>query len=163
MRRIALAAAVVATLVACARRPDPELARAVRDYDDALVRAFATSDAAGLARVAGKKEADRVRILVDLKRSAKLALESTIEDFEVTRVETRGDTATVETRERWRYHDRGLAPGAPSGPELVSQMTMRYALIREGGRWKVESAATLSNAYLTPAAAGGAAHAAPKP
>lgn len=134
-------------LAACGR-PSAELARAVRDYDDALTRAYSTSDASGMAAVAGPKEAQRVQVLVDLKSSAKLALESRLESFEVTRAEAKGDAATVETRERWRYHDRRLQPGAPPGPELVSQMTMRYALVREAGRWKVESVATVSNEYL---------------
>ena len=33
-------------------------------------------------------------------------------------------------------------------PEFVADMKMRYELVREGGRWKVESVATLSNEYL---------------
>jgi len=149
MRRIA-AALSFAALAACAGRPDPELARAVREYDDALVRAYSTSDACAMDAFAAGKEAGRVRVLVDLKTSAGLALESRLESFEVTRTEAKGDAATVETREQWRYHDRSLRPGKAPGPEFASRMVLRYALVREGGRWKVESVSTLSNEYLTP-------------
>jgi hypothetical protein len=69
-------------------------------------------------------------------------LESQLESFEVTRAKATRDTATVETRERWRYHDRRLQPGAPPGPEIASLMTMRYSLVRESGRWKVAQVAT---------------------
>jgi len=151
MRRLALLALLA--LSSCPK-PDAELARAVREYDDALVTAYASSDPSGMSRVATRKEADRVRVLIDLKIGAKLVLESTIEEFAVTSATVSGDTGTVETRERWRYHDRRLQPGAPPGPEIVSAMTMRYSLVRQDGRWKVASGKTLTNEYLTPAGKG---------
>jgi hypothetical protein len=89
-----------------------------------------------------------VQVLVDLKTAGKLVLESKIEAFEVTSTATSGDTATVETRERWRYHDRHTKPGEPNGPDFVAEMKMRYELVREGGRWKVGAVSTLSNEYL---------------
>lgn len=144
---LALFGALLA-LAACG--PDPELARAVREYDDALVVAYASSDPSGMDRVATREEADRVRILIDIKAGAKLQLDSRLEDFEVIRTEAKGDAATVETRERWLYHDHPLTPGKEPGPELLSRMVMRYALLREGGRWKVASAETLSSAYEVP-------------
>ncbi len=127
-----------------------EAAKAVRAYDDALVRAYAGNDASRLAGVATDKELARVQVLIDLKVAGKLVLESRIESFEVTSASSSGDTATVETRERWRYHDRRLRPGEPPGPEFVADMKMRYDLVREGGRWKVASATTLANDFVEP-------------
>jgi len=141
-RRIVLAALLA--LSAC-RGTERELARAVREYDDALVLAYATSDPSRVAKVAAQKEADRIRILIDVKTSARLVLESRLESLEVTSATSAGEAGTVETRERWRYHDRPLQPGAAAGPEISSVMRMRYALVREGGRWKVASVETLSN------------------
>src|SRR5512138_1642905 len=112
MRRLAFAALLFA---AACPSPDRELSRIVREYDDALVKAYGASDPAGMEAVAAKKEAERVRVLIDLKRNARLVLESRIESFEVLRTEASGDGATVETRERWRYHDRPLDPGARPG------------------------------------------------
>jgi len=147
MRR--LAAAALLLLGAC-QGASSDAAKAVRAYDDALVRAYAGGDASPIANLATVKEVGRVQVLIDLKTAGKLVLESRIESFEVTSASTSGDTATVETRERWRYHDRHTRPGEPDGPEFVADMKMRYALVREGGRWKVESVATLSNEYLEP-------------
>jgi len=147
MRRDVMAALML--LAACSGS-DRELGKAVGDYDDALVRAYATADASRLSEVATAKEAGRVQVLLDLKSNAKLVLESKIESFEVTRASSSGDSATVETRERWRYHDRHLKPGEPQGPDFVAEMAMRYELLREGGRWKVASVSTLSNEYLEP-------------
>ena len=145
MRRLAAAALL---LIGACQGASTDLAKAVRAYDDALVRAYAGGNASTLANLATAKEAGRVQVLIDLKTSGKLVLESKIESFEVTSASTSGDVATVETRERWRYHDRHLEPGKPTGPEFVADMRMRYALVREGGRWKVESVSTLSNEYL---------------
>ena len=141
------AVASLLLLAACQGAP-AEASRAVREYDDQLVRAYAGGNASPLANLASAKELGRVQVLIDLKSAGKLVLESRIESFEVTSASTSGDMATVETRERWRYHDRHLEPGKPTGPEFVADMRMRYALVREGGRWKVQSVSTLSNEYL---------------
>jgi hypothetical protein len=140
-------AALLALALAACSRGERELGAAVRAYDDELVRAYRTGDTSGLARLARPKEARKVRVLVDLKSASRLVLESSLEAFEVVRVE-RGaspDAAAVETRERWRYTDRHLDPGAPPGPTIVSEMTMRYALVREGGGWKVQEVTTLES------------------
>ena len=147
MRRMVLAPVL---LLAACQGASAEAAKAVREYDDALVRAYARGDASPLANLATAKETGRVQVLVDLKTAGKLILESQIEAFEVTSTATSGDTATVETRERWRYHDRHTKPGEPDGPDFVADMRMRYELVREGGRWKVGSVSTLSNEYLEP-------------
>jgi hypothetical protein len=127
-----------------------EASQAVRAYDDALVRAYAGNDPSPLAAVATAKELARVQVLIDLKVAGKLVLESRVETFEVASASASGDAATVETRERWRYHDRRLRPGEPPGPEFVADMKMRYDLVREGGKWKVASATTLANEFLEP-------------
>ncbi len=147
MTRRAAAAASVLVLVACTR-PEAELGAAVRAYDDALVRTYARGDASLLTGLATAKEQGRVQVLVDLKTAGKLVLESKLESFEVTQATASGDAGTVETRERWRYHDRHLKPGEADGPEFVADMRMSYDLVREEGRWKVAGVKTLSNDYL---------------
>lgn len=153
-----LAFALAVALAACSR-PEREAARAVREYDDALARAYREGDASGLARVAGAKEATRVRVLVDLKSASGLVLESTLESFEVTRVEVAagGSAATVDTKERWRYFDRHLRPGEAPGSTFVADMSMRYDLAREDGRLRVHGVTTLASEYLG-ARPAGAAH-----
>ncbi len=157
MRRAVM---LLLALAGCTR-PEREVARAVREYDDELVRAYRTGDASRMPGVAAAKEAGRVRVLIDLKSASKLVLESTLESFETTRIQVPpgATAASVETKERWRYFDRHLQPGEPPGPTLVSDMSMRYELVREDGRWKVRDVSTLASEYLGPrreAAASGA-------
>lgn len=157
--RPALAAAALATaaaLAACSGAArDAE--RAVRAYDEALVAAFRTGDAARMAEVAGADEARRVTTLVAVKADARVVLESSLEAFEVVKVEVpSAGTARVEARERWRYFDRPLDPGAPAGAPIESAMTMQYDVAREGGRWKVQAVRTVASdgARLRPTPAG---------
>jgi hypothetical protein len=156
MRRAGLAALLA--LAACSGS-GADLGAAVRAYDEALARAYSRGDASLLTGLATAKEQGRVQVLVDLKTAGKLVLESRMDAFEVTQASATGDAATVETRERWRYHDRHLKPGEPDGPEFVADMRMAYDLVREDGRWKVQSVRTISNEYVQPA--GGSAPATP--
>jgi hypothetical protein len=150
-RTLVAAVALAASAAACRDRADAEAERAVRDYDEALVQAFRASDARPLRAVALEEEANRVVVLVDLKRSNGIVLESTLERLEVTgTLRTGAGGRTVETVERWRYFDRPLAPGRPPGTVFVAEMRMRYELAREEGRWKVERVRTLSSKYLEP-------------
>jgi hypothetical protein len=125
--------------------------RAVRAYDDALVEAYRMNDASRMPNVATAKETNRAIVLLDLKRSNGIALESTLERIDVGRPERAGpDAAVVDTAERWRYFDRPLSPGRAPGQVFVAEMKMRYALVREDGAWKVDQVRTLSSEYLEP-------------
>jgi hypothetical protein len=145
-------AAALLALAACSGSDAKAAARAVREYDDELVRAFRMSDASRMATFATRKEADRVLVIVDLKASNRLVLESTLERFDVvsSKASADGKSAAVETKERWRYFDRPIAPGRSPGPTIVSEMRMRYDLVRESRRWKVADVTTLENVFLEP-------------
>lgn len=149
-RGLVLGACLLA-LAACGGRAG-DAAQAVRDYDAALVRAFRMSDPSRMTEVATQKEADRIRVIADLKAASRLVLESTLERLDVrsSEVAAGGQRATVETAERWRYFDRALSPGRSPGPAIVSEMRMRYDLVWEGGRWKVAQVTTVSNEILEP-------------
>jgi hypothetical protein len=136
---------------ASCKRDRGEAERAVRAYDEALVRAYRTNDRTGMRETATEKEANRVLVLIDLKIADRLVLESTLERLDVASAERVGaDGYTVRTAERWRYHDRPLDPGRDAGPELVAEMKMEYEVAREAGRWRVAKVRTLANEVLEP-------------
>jgi hypothetical protein len=151
--RALAAAASLAALLACGQgaRDRRDAEQAIRGYDDAAILAYRTRDFEPLRRFATEGEWNRVVVLVDLKTAGKLVLESELESFAVERVERAGPDALVaDTRERWRYHDRPLDPGAPRPPTFVADMAMRYELVRAGGAWRVDRVRTLSSAYRQP-------------
>ena len=145
---VALAAA--AALFGC-RSDRAEAERAVRAYNEAAILAYRTRDFGPLREVATEGEWGRVVVLVDLKSAARLVLESELQKLEITEVEKTGpDAMRVRARERWRYHDRPLDPGRPSGTQFVVDMVLEYRFVREAGRWKLDRARTLSSDYLEP-------------
>ncbi len=148
-----MAATAIAALVACGQgaRDRRAAEQAIRGYDDAAILAYRTRDVEPLKRFATQGEWGRVAVLVDLKTAGKLVLESELLSLAVDRVERTGpDGLAAETRERWRYHDRPLDPGAARPPTFVADMRMRYELVRSDGGWKVDRTRTLENTYVEP-------------
>jgi hypothetical protein len=144
---VALAAAFAAGCSSDRR----EAERAVRDYNEAAILAYRTRDFSRLREVATEREWGKVVVLVDLKTANGLVLESELESLEMSHAAKPSlDHLKVETRERWRYHDRPLQPGRPPGTVFVADMRLEYDFVREDGRWKLDSARTLSNEYLEP-------------
>lgn len=128
------------------RTEQAQAVRAVRTYDELLIQAYRTGEVSALRAVATENEVQRVFVLIDLKRSNGLVLESVLERLQVTSAHESGEGAVVvETRERWRYYDRPLEPGRQRGQVFVANMSMRYHLVLEEGRWKVDRGETLSS------------------
>jgi hypothetical protein len=146
----ALAAAAAAGSAGCGgdRR---EAERLARGYVAALAAAYRQNDPAPVAPLVGARHLGKVSTLIDLKRTARLVLESEAESLEVTAVERPApDRLVVRTRERWRYQDRPLDPGANPGPRHVVVLALEYAFVREGGAWKLDEAKALSSEVLEP-------------
>ena len=122
-----------------------------RGYVTALAAAYRQNDPAPVAPLVGARHLRKVSTLIDLKRTARLVLESEVESLEVTAVErTAPDRLVVRTRERWSYQDRPLDPGASPGPRHVVLLALEYAFLREGGAWKLDEAKALSSEVLEP-------------
>jgi hypothetical protein len=125
---------------------------AVRAYDEAAIAAYRSRDLAPLGAAATERERNKVLVLVDLKSAAGLVLESELVSLELTRVGRPGpDRLEAEARERWRYFDRAVTPGAPTAGRIAADMTLAYELVREDEAWKVDAVRTLSMTYLDPA------------
>lgn len=150
MSRVCALAFVCAALSGCnADRREAEAL--VRAYNEAAIVAYRTRSFDDVKKVATQKEWGRVVVLVDLKTANELVLESELQALEITAIEKPNDELLeVSTKERWRYWDRPLKPGAAAGTVFVAQMTLTYDFVREDGAWKLSSARTLTNDYLEP-------------
>lgn len=132
--------------------PCTDAEKLVRKYNEASINAYRTGDFTPLSAIADEKESGKIRVLVDIKRSGGLVLESQLQSLEVTScAQADPDSMTVETRERWRYHDRSLKPGVPPGKEFVADMSLRYTIRKVAGVWKVGKVKALSTKYIEPA------------
>lgn len=147
------AVAALAALPACSRsgRDRAEAEQTIRGYNDASILAYRMRDFEPLRRFATDGEWGRVVVLVDLKTASRLVLEGELLSLAVERVERSGPDARVaETRERWRYHDRPVDPGAARPTTFVADMRMRYDLVPAAGGWRVDRTHTIENTYLEP-------------
>lgn len=132
---------------------DPATAEAaIRKYNDAVIVAYRANDPAGLPAVATTEEANKVLVLIDLKKGSNLVLESALESLEVTGT-SRPDAGKLDasTKEKWSYHDRPLDPGKPAGTNYVVKMELDYHLIDDGSGWKVAGVDATASEYLEPA------------
>jgi hypothetical protein len=139
-------ALVVLALQGCQDRPLAE--RLVCAYDEAAVAAYAADDFAGLSKVAGEAEQDKVRARVARKSRAGVRLEARLDRVEVTAVSRPGpDELIVDATERWRYHDRPVRPGLSPSPEIEAVVRLTYDFIRRDGGWRVQQVRAASTDY----------------
>ncbi len=136
----------VLSLIGCRNNSRSEAEAAVRAYDNALIEAYRTGDTLHLRDVAGRDEIRKIQVLIDLKSSNGIVLESTLDRLEVISATREADNRLiVEAREQWRYHDRPRSPGVQQGPVVSADTTMRYEFAREDGHWKMQKGTTLTN------------------
>lgn len=146
------AALLLATLAGCEGSVSERQAeRLVRAYDEGLVSAYRQRSVEPVKDLVTMKEMKKLIVLIDLKASNRVVLESSLEALAVRSVRLKDPgRLEVETEERWRYFDRPLDPGRPPGQVFVADMAMRYEFVRENGRWKMDQGRTLSCDFIEP-------------
>lgn len=142
-RAVAIGAAVVIGVAAAwwlgidmLRRRD--LGSAIATYNATLAEAVRTLDPRKVDALVGPQEELRVRMYVGKLTIEGTRLDSRLEDLDVLSVRIRGVTATVLTRETWRYVT--VRRGATATAEGVTRerYRMRYTMSRGTGRWLVD-------------------------
>ena len=119
------------------------------NYNNAAIEAYRTGTAKPLLAYASEKEVNKVQVLVDLKSSNKLVLESELQDLQVLSVNLESDGHhTVRTRERWKYFDRPLRVGTAPGPVFIADIYLEYMVGPEGNMWKVQKVKAEKTEYL---------------
>jgi hypothetical protein len=134
-RALALAAALLAA--GCGRLSDDRAERLVRAYLAQTVDAYRKSDERLVEPVAGEDEARRIASLIGVKRDLGIALDATLVEFRVVRVERPAEEVVVHAEEAWTYVDRRIGTGEQVGPDSRDRYRLAYRLRREGDRWIV--------------------------
>ena len=140
---------VASLLLAACSNPASVAESVIRQYDAALIKAFASGNASPLKDIAGDKEARKVGTLIDYKTTGGVVLESKLLELRMDSCQkTADDAMTAATTERWSYFDRPLKPGAEPGKTNDAEMKLRYFLKNEGGSWKVVKVEGISTTKL---------------
>lgn len=151
LRLIGALAVMICVVGGCRDASLREGEHAVRQYCDALIVAYRTSDTTPLRGVATEKELTKITALIDIKKAAGLVLENTLEELRVSEVAKPGPgLMVVATTERWRYFDRSPDVGQAPGTEFVAEIDLEYTFIKDNGTWLMDQARTIRHDYLEP-------------
>lgn len=129
----------IALLLAGCSGKDMQMQAAVQNYCSVTQAVFMTGDVSLLATVATQKEIKKVFPGVMALRTTGNVMRTEVPEFRVIDTSRSWDAGTVETREKWVYwwEERGIM-GAPKEKKTESYH-LRYRLVKERGKWKVDS------------------------
>lgn len=133
------AVALVMTLVGCRAAREEEARGAVTSYVDKLAQAYRASDEEIVDPLVTEALGRRLTGLIGAKRDAGVVLDSKLLEIAFERVAKDGDALFVETTERWRYRDVRIGSGAQVGDESTDEYAVRYRLVREDGKLRVDA------------------------
>jgi len=144
--------ALVAITAGCAPEPsssagDTEAVKtAVRGYNEALVRAYASLDMNELNAAATKEQAEKDFYLMAALGEGRMQMIATLKSVEFGDVTfpTEG-RAIVTTEEIWDYDHVSLDTSATVRQERDVTYTLRYDLVLQDGNWLLNAVTPLDN------------------
>lgn len=137
---------VLSFILGCAKGTDEDLKEvkeAVRSYDEALIKVYSVLDPKPLYGLASEKEIGRVRMIIWKFLGEKTFMESELKEIRFQKVEMKGDSAEVETREKWRFRHLREGTREEVRPWADAEYNLRFVMKKEKGKWMVESARLL--------------------
>lgn len=138
-----LATVLLAGLGACAKpeQLDPQviaIRQSVTDYNDALVRAFATLDLSELESVATTEQVTEETFTMMQLQSENALMNATLVSVEFGDVVVYAeDDVSITTHETWDYDYISLETSETVRSERGIKYDLRYDLVLQGGRWLV--------------------------
>ncbi len=138
MRRLAAAVALAGAVAGCGRPAASTVEKAILNYNRTVVEAYRTADPALVESVAGPEEAKKITGLIGVRLDMGRVLDAELVELELEGFRREEDgSVTAVTHERWRYRERELGSGRPTGPESEDEYRVAYRLERRGGEWIV--------------------------
>ncbi len=112
---------------------------AARNYNKALIMAYASNDVGLVGRYATDRELNKVRHLIDGFVAQRLRMEAELRSLRIEKIERWGpDNVVVTTSERWRYRRVFTDTGKEQKPLTEIDYHLRYNMVREKGpAWRV--------------------------
>jgi hypothetical protein len=134
---------------ACTEDLQLKFKKVIVEYNQAVITAYQSGTAKGLLDIAAEKESNKVQVLIDVKSSNGLVLESELQNIEILSVTAVTPTDySVRTKERWKYFDRPLTVGASAGQVFIADMQLEYAIQKNNNKWKVLKVKAEKTEYL---------------
>jgi len=114
--------------------------KAVEEYCSIIQAVYLHQDLNLLTKIATANEVKRVFPVIQALKAADNVMKTEIEEFTIRNetLSAQGNTATVETSERWKFWWEDRKTGAVTKEKKVEQYRLRYSLIQDQGIWKVD-------------------------
>jgi prephenate dehydratase len=141
VRSVAVLFLLVSLLAGCSQKaPEHPSVKAVEEYCSIIQAVYLRQDLSLLEKIATEKEVKRVFPVIQALKAADNVMKTEIEEFTVRKAVTAstGDTATVETSERWKFWWEDRKTGSVTKEKKVEQYRLLYTIINDKGAWKVD-------------------------
>lgn len=136
MKRTLTVLVILGLLSACSGKT--EIKNAVIAYNRQLIEALSTANAGRLQYFATLNQMGRVDAYILYLKKDKKLLVSDLKDLEFLRIERKGDTARVWTKERWVYHYIDLKSRQRLTKDEEIHYRTLYVLKFQDGHWMVD-------------------------
>lgn len=116
----------------------------VQNYCSVLQNVYARADMNILGHMATEKELKKVFPVVQALVATENVMKSEILKFKLKKTIVAADTATVQTSERWLFWWEDRKTGTINKPKVEESYELKYHLIKQNGRWMVDSIENLN-------------------
>lgn len=133
------------TLNACNKVSETEkgqLLKAVNKYNSMLIRTYMEADLDLMRGVTTDNQLKKILPTVLALRARNNLMMADQKTFEVKKISVSGTKAFLETVEEWDYWWQHKDTGEITEPRKITRYSIRYNLVNEEGKWKVDGLET---------------------
>ena len=112
----------------------------VAKYNNAIIEAYKNQFFAPLTEVAGEKQVNKARVVINSFRRGNQVMEADVRKIDFKEIKRQGDKASVRTSEDWVYRWVDIKTGKEVEPLKDIHYEIVYHLVKKDGKWLVEKA-----------------------
>ena len=126
-------------LIACAGSAEKRnVETTVREYNNALIKAFAAMDFEALKAVTTGREYNKVSIYIMSYAGQDEKFNARLLRLDIRKIRVHGNNADAVTSEEWEYEKVNATTGEVVRQKTLYVYEMNYHLLKDKGTWKVD-------------------------
>lgn len=128
-------------LLACSSETvkEDEVKKTILRYNTLLAKGYSELNMTPLREVAAEMQAEKEYIHMAALGEGKVRMLSELKSIEFLEVSVTGSSASVRTKEVWDYSHININTNQTVDTQRDIVYSLRYDLVKEGGRWLVSS------------------------
>jgi hypothetical protein len=125
------------------QKGEEEVRNFVGNYCSVLQEAYAKADLKAIRQMATDNEMKKLFPVIQALTVTENSMPTEVLDFKIEKVKLAEDKATVRTSERWSFWWVDRKTQTITKPKVVESYKLRYNLVKNKGRWMVDSVESL--------------------